>query len=184
MPIDNTLQVRAGRFPAGYCPRSNQQLADDIAAGLTVTFTGSFATVTSATVPEVKYQDAVWIRTDETTGAVLGLYTFSTTYNVWISYHWPKNFIPTREKKLFVGNLAQLEVFDGGEAGAVTATTGPFWEVDTLWNDKFPLGVGVTIATPGTDADVFDDATPGAPQGRGVYFIKPTARIFDRVDPA
>lgn len=180
MPIDNTLQVTAATFPVGYCPRSNQQLANDIAAGMRVTFTGTFTTITSSTEPSVEYRGSIWIKTDATSGAVLGEFTFSSIYGIWLAYHWPFNIVPTRERKLFVGTTGQLEVFDGGEAGAVTETTGAFWEEDTLWQDKFPLGVGTLIVSAGTNVNIFDDATPGVPAGRGAYFIKPTARRYNR----
>ena len=79
MPIDNTLQVTAATFGVGYCPRSNQQLANDIAAGMRVTFTGTFTTIASSTEPAVEYRGSIWIKTDATSGAVLGEFTFSLT---------------------------------------------------------------------------------------------------------
>ena len=180
MPIDNTLQVTAATFQAGYCPRSNQQLANDIAAGMRVTSTGTFSVINSVDTPDAQYQGAVWNKLDETTGSVLGQFTFNTTYGIWVSYHWPGNRVPTKMRIIFPFSTAFIDAFDGGEAGPVTETTGPFWEEDTSFTDKWPLGRGATNPTPGTNVSVFDVSTPAAPQARGVCFLKPTARIYDR----
>jgi len=179
MPIDNTLQVTAATFPVGYCPRSNQQLANDISAGMRVTFTGTFTTIKSSTEPSVEYRGSIWIKTDATSGAVLGEFTFSSTYGIWLAYHWPFNIVPTGEKKLFGGSTIQLLSFDGGENAAITETTGPFWEVDTDWTDRFPMGASATVPV-NTNVNVFHDTPTAAPSARGVYFIKPTARRYNR----
>lgn len=38
--------------------------------------------------------------------------------------------------------LADIDTLDGGEAGAVTAFTGPMWERDTDFDARFPIGPG------------------------------------------
>lgn len=46
------------------------------------------------------------------------------------------------ERRLFVGTQADLDTYDGGSAGAVTAISGPAWEIDTDFNGRSPMGVG------------------------------------------
>lgn len=43
---------------------------------------------------------------------------------------------------MYEGSLASIETYDGGEAGAVTATTGPMWERVTQLDARFPIGPG------------------------------------------
>lgn len=50
--------------------------------------------------------------------------------------------------------LAALETYDEGVAGAITATTGPFWVQDTQFSAMFPLSIGTlasgAVIAPGT----------------------------------
>lgn len=43
---------------------------------------------------------------------------------------------------LWEGDITTIATFDGGEAAAVTATTGPMWEQVTELAARFPLGAG------------------------------------------
>jgi hypothetical protein len=181
MPEDIQLQVFPATFPPGYCPRNNQQLANDIAAGMRVVLPGEISLgIISSAEPIVEYRDRVWFKVDSATNVLLGVFTWSTLYGLWVKPHWNNNQPPTKGVSMFKGTLTELETYDGGEPGTISDTTGPFWVEDTDFGDKFPLGVGATITTPNTAANVFDDATPGAPQGRSVYFIKPSGRLMDR----
>lgn len=178
---DIILRTAVSPFPIGYCPASQQQFANDIADAIEVFFPGEFAlTIQSPNQPTVEQRSMIWAKTDASTGVIVGFYTWNTTIGAWARNHWPLGVIPTYERRIFVGTLAQLEVFDGGESGTVSQSTGPFWERDTAFNDLWPLGVGSLIAAPLTTLAVFDDATPGAPNAIGVYIIKPTARLWDR----
>lgn len=178
MPTELTIQTTAATFPAGYCPRSNQQLADDIAAGQRSTVAADVSSITSETEPAEEFRDRTWIKINNI-NMVLGEYRFNTFENIWAKYHWPKNDVPVYLRQWFIGTLTQLLTYDGGENAAVTSKTGPFWEEDTDFQDRLPLGVGVIIATPATDAAILT-AGAGAPQARSAYIIKPTNRRYDR----
>jgi len=80
----------------------------------------------------------------------------------------------------YVGDLANVDTLDGGESGTVSATTGPFWELDTDFAGKSIIGVDGTYTPVGTDFQIFDDATPGDPKFRSGYWLKPTGRLYDR----
>jgi hypothetical protein len=131
--------------------------------------------------PTVENRGKPWLKTDNTTGVWTGTFTYSPTFGLWLRPHWGGNGSPPfNERRLFSGTLTDLETYDGGEPGTVSDVTGPFWERDTNWNDKWPLGVGTLIPVVETDLQVFDDAVPGDPKARGAYFIKPTGRLYDR----
>lgn len=53
------------------------------------------------------------------------------------------------------GLPAAIVTLDGGEAGAITTTTGAFWEIVTAMEAKFPIGVG-TLPVSGTVLAVGD----------------------------
>ena len=181
MPQDIELQVIPAQFPPGYCPRSNQQLANDIAAGQRVILPGEFGLIIiSASEPIVEYRDRIWVKVDPTSNVQLGIFTWSTEYGLWVKPHWNNNQPPTNGLFLFKGTLAELETYDGGEPGTISEVTGPFWVKDDEWDDRFFLGVGATITTPNTDKLVFDIGTPAVPNARSGYFIKPSGRLMDR----
>jgi hypothetical protein len=165
------------------CPRTTQALATAIAAAQRVLLPVDVSFfIAGPNEPTVEQRSLVWVKTDAATEVIVGLYRWSPLYSAWLRNHW--EFIggvpPTYERRLFFGTLNQLETHDGGESGTVTNTTGPFWEVDSTKADKWPIGVGTEVVTVNTTAQVFDDAVPGDPAAVGVYFIKPTGRLFDR----
>lgn len=178
---DTILRVAASPFPVGFCPSSNQALADAIAASLEVFLPNEFAfAIKSSSQPTVEQRDRIWAKVDDSTGVVIGFYTWNLVVGAWVKNHWPLGVIPTNERRIFVGSLTALETYDGGEAGTVSQSTGPFWTRDTAFSDLWPLGVGALITAPLGTLAVFDDAVPGVPNAIGVYFIKPTARLWDR----
>lgn len=164
---------------ASYCFTSYNQFGNDIANALSVQFPGSFTPWNfGPNQPGSSQRSLPWFVTDLATGAPVngGQVAWSPTYGRWVA-EYP---IPASSgvRWDWVLSLTDLETFDGGSAGTVSDTTGPFWEVDALWADKFGLGVGTVIPTVATNLDVFDDAAPGAPQARSFYKIKRTARRF------
>lgn len=57
------------------------------------------------------------------------------------------NPMPTGAVIMYEGSEASIETFDGGEAGAITDTTGPMWEKVTQMNARFPIGPGTLPST-------------------------------------
>jgi hypothetical protein len=173
------LEVIPATFSPGYCPENNQTLANDIAAGMRVLFPSELGTViVSPNEPTVEQRTSVWNRLDPISGIITGTFTWSPLFGTWLS---PHPIPPSGSmRQLWVGTLNALETYDGGEAGTISQTTGPFWSADLLFADTWPLGVGTIALLPATNYTVLDDAVPGPPQARGVYFITRTARIYRR----
>lgn len=130
--------------------------------------------------PTVENRSFPWHKTDEATGVGVGDFDWAPTLGRWVKNHWlPSGIVPTSERRLFVGPSGDVDTYDGGSSGTVSSITGPFWEIDTSFNDKSLIGVGTTYTPVGTDFQIFDDATPGDPKFRSVYVLKPTGRIYD-----
>lgn len=88
-----------------------------------------------ADTPAPDDQDKPWLKLDAS-GNPDKWYVFSG--GSWISRH-P---VAAGLIQIYDGNAGTIDTFDGGEAGAVTATTGPMWERVTAMDGKFPLGIG------------------------------------------
>jgi len=112
--------------------------------------------ITGPNEPTVEQRDYSWLKTNSTTGVLIGVFQWSALFGKWLKYHFPNGNVPSNERLLYVSTEASLESFDGGEPGSVTATTGPFWE-----KDKDTTGATAT--------DYLSS-----------MWIKPTGRIYDR----
>lgn len=180
--MDTILPINRIQTPPGFCGGA-QQIADFITQNLQVLLPGTISFfIISPDEPSVEFRDRLWVKTDAATNTVIGYFTYSPFYGKWLANHWQFNggVPPTNKREIFTGSLTDLETYDGGESGTVSDTTGPFWEQDTVFSDTWPLGIGATIPTPLTTAQVFTVTTPADPKAIGVYFIKPTGRIYDR----
>lgn len=131
-----------GSLPSGYCwPAAPQTFYNDIIQLLTSYVTGQFSSfVFGADTPDPEYNDLPWIKVDAQNNLV-GLYTYGQ-YGLWARAH-PVPY-SSDIRMLWVGLEADLKTFDGGEDTPVTATTGPFWEVDHNFDFRFPLGPGTS----------------------------------------
>jgi len=177
---DIILRTAVSPFPPGYCPSSQQQFANDIAAALEVFLPNDFGfIVISSSQPTVEQRSRIWAKVDASTGVIVGFYTWNLIVGAWVKNHWGAGVAPTNLRQIYVGSALSLETFDGGQSGTVSQSTGPFWQIDSAFSDKWPLGVGALIAAPLATLSVFDDATPGVPDAIGCYFIRPTTRIWD-----
>jgi len=144
MPMPTTIPLTPGSLPPGYCFSSWGQLVIDI-------FTGAFGTIPGSLgigfnygpdIPGVDDQGKPWIRTD-VSGGDLGTWTFG--YGRWTKKH-P---VPASSdmRQIWVGTLANLYAFDGGDGIDPTVTpptqvTGSFWEQDTAFAARTIVGVG------------------------------------------
>jgi len=157
MPAPTTIPLTPPSLPPGYCFSTWQQLVIDI-------FTGAFGTIPGslgigfnygADIPSVDDQSKPWIRTD-VSGGDLGTWTFG--YGKWTKRHPIPAVSDIRE--IWVGTLADLYLFDGGDGIDPTVTpptpiTGSFWEQDTAFAARTIVGVG-TLPVSGTILAVGD----------------------------
>lgn len=79
--------------------------------------------------------DRPWIKTDSA-GRIEGVYTHSD--GAWVAKH-P---MPAGAIILYQGDPSLIDTYDGGEAGAITATTGPMWQKLSDMDGKIPIGPG------------------------------------------
>lgn len=92
--------------------------------------------------PAPDERDRPWIRLDAS-GNIDKMYSYSN--GAWVAKHpaAPGDVI------MYEGTEASIDTHDGGEAGAITATTGPMWQKVSTINGRFPLGPG-TLASGAT----------------------------------
>ncbi|HEU4344055.1 MAG TPA: hypothetical protein VFU31_21075 [Candidatus Binatia bacterium] len=177
MPTPIVIQIPP--LPAGFClsPVAVHNLLTQITGELPGEFT---VWNVGPNEPSVENRSKPWLKIDSSTGVWTGIFSYSPAFGLWLQPHWHNGVPPFNERRLFVGSLTDLETYDGGSPGTVSDVTGPFWERATEFDNKWPLGVGTLIPNVATDAQIFDDAVPGDPKARGVYFIKCTSRLYDR----
>lgn len=139
-PNPITLPVNAGTLPGGVCPATLQDLLNLFSANQSVTFPSTFSGVTaSPTKPTDTTQ--VWLQLD-TLGRPVRVYYFAQ--GAWLSMHnLPPGFI-----LIYPYAAPDFTTFDGGDANALSAISGPMWQlpVDLSGNPilraQFPLGAG------------------------------------------
>lgn len=131
--------IQSTTLPEGFCPSGSaaeQQRLDAYAAHMIGALPGSFTTLNfGSSTPEVDDRDKPWARTNDD-GSFDKIYTFFN--GVWSSPH--PDFVGTI--KLWEGDPSTIDTLDGGEAGVVSAQTGPMWEIVIQLAAKFPIGVG------------------------------------------
>lgn len=139
-----SLPIIVGEFPSGYCWPSPQTFANDFAALATVQLdiTGATIVLRQNTTPGATQRDSLWYNTD--TGHVL---YWNSSVASWVMTH------PVAaggdERRIFMGLSTDIDTYDGGAVGTVSASSGPMWERDTTFNDRGLLGVGTTATTAG-----------------------------------
>lgn len=178
-----TLQIPP--LPAGFCLSATS--VHDLLTQIQAFLPGEFTVWNvGPNQPTVENRTTPWHKTDPTTGIGVGDFDYSAVFGLWLKNHWINNggSPPFNERRLFIGSLIDLETFEGGEPGTISDVTGPFWVQDTTFNNLIPVGVGAFIATPNTV--IVSPRIPSAgsvandPGAIGVFFIKPSSRIYDR----
>ena len=141
MPNLTLITLTAPSLPANYCPASYQKLANDIIGGTQATFNSTIGNSFfnfGPTYPAINNQIFPWLDQDG---------------NWWIydqSLWTRKNPVAAGgfDRRIFVGTTTDLLSYDGGDGTATaTTTTGPMWEVDTLFDARFPVGAGAFAAS-------------------------------------
>lgn len=134
------LPLVPGTLPAGYCPTGASGFQDFYnkmfelgVAQLTANYT---LPNYGDTTPAPEDQTRPWIRT--VAGAP------DRTYIYYAGAWMAKHPVPASSsiRHMWVGEAADIVTYDEGEAGAVTTTTGAFWEIDTAFAARSPMGVG------------------------------------------
>lgn len=138
MPNNAVVSLTPGTLPTGYCFTTLQQLYNDFIRFTTAYLPNTYNTHNyGSTTPIAEDRDKAWFRLFGD-GSPDRWYVY---YNgAWVAPH-P---VPASgsERRLWVGDLTSLQTYDGGSAAAVSATTGPFWEEDTNFQGRSPMGPG------------------------------------------
>lgn len=166
------IQVQNANFSSSPCFTSEQQRLNSFSALQFVEIEDQVAYIISESQPSVENQDKLWIQVDAF-GNPIGHFIYSSQYAQWV---WPHPVAANDLRlQLYTGDPADVDDLDGGDSLAVTATTGPFWAIETDFTNLIPIGAGTVPV--GTDAGKF--ATGSAyPFVRGIYFLSRTARQF------
>lgn len=145
MSLENKLILAtAPALPEGFCFDGDwQALVDYIINNATYEFDSDVGNAyynIGDSEPTADNRVFPWIRT--IADVAEGIYTY--TDGAWLRYHE----VPASEKevRIWKGTEAELKVYDGGEDEALSNKTGPFWEIDTDLEGRFPLGSNGTYA--------------------------------------
>lgn len=162
--LTNLFKLVAPTLPAGYCPTSYQQLADDLIGGAQVTFlidTGNSFYNYGSSTPAPENRIFPWLNTDD------GLW-WNFKFGLWVSPVAPRDLQPGFRQMYLppagtpISDVWSLDSGDGTDGQpylpdnitpnpsyvAPTATTGAMWYVDYAMNGRFPIGAGII---PGSD---------------------------------
>jgi len=138
MPDSTPVTLIPGTLPSGYCFISWQGVFNDFFSLGTAFLPGQYRTFNYGdSEPTADDRDKPWLHLNPDGSPDRWFVYFS---GAWV---WPHE-IPANsdERRIWVGSSVDLQTYDGGSAGAVSATTGPFWEVDTDFEGKVPVGAG------------------------------------------
>lgn len=147
MPNAVVLPVNAGVLPQGLCAQSYQELLNAFANVSTVTLpTESDSFVIQSNAPDPSARGTkFWLQLD-TLGRPVRIYWYAQGY--WLAQHPEQPGMI----KIWTGAVPDFTTFDGGDASALTAYTGPMWQIATELNALFPVGAqqGVSQFASGT----------------------------------
>lgn len=137
MPTE--LPLTPGVLPAPftcYQPLYNEMFALGAAQGPAIT-----GLLIQDATPDAGDHDKGWIPTAG------GVPRFPGYVFVWhaVLGHWvSRNAINASDasRRLYVGANTSIDTYDGGDGGAPGAASGPMWARDTLFDGRFPIGVG------------------------------------------
>jgi hypothetical protein len=141
MPEPLPITFINGVPPDDYCPESHAALVTYILSLIEAEVPGPYTIWNfGSTVPLVADQDRPWMRLDAE-GRPDGPYVFYNSQ--WVRKH-PVPHGPNGVRQIWTGTPDELKTFDGGEDATVGDSTGPFWEIDTDFAARIPMGVGTT----------------------------------------
>lgn len=113
----------------------------ELVALLSVNVPDGFRWLIQSTTPDPEDRIWPWYRLD---GGGLPIRPYIYAGGAWLSKH-P---LPPGSVMMWEGAEANIPTFDEGEAGAITTTTGAFWEKVAEMNGKIPIGPGEITAGP------------------------------------
>ena len=140
MPNLTLITLTPPNLPVGYCPNNYQQLANDVISGTQANFNSSIGNSFfnyGPTTPALNNQVYPWL--DENGN----WWIFQSGY--WLRQH--PIAAGSAERRIYVGTTTDLQTYDGGNTNSPSNWSGPMWEVDTLFEARFPVGAGTFAAS-------------------------------------
>ena len=133
-----------GTLASNCWPADPQTLYNEMFAKGVAQVTGGaiVGVIASQTTPSASNRDKLWLKLDGSDRPTR-LYYYAS--GAWLSPH-PVPY-SGNERRLYVGSAASLITYDEGTNTAVSATSGPFWEIDTDFEARSPIGVGTLPGT-------------------------------------
>lgn len=167
----SAVNISTASVPEAWCNLTLQEIWPKLASLLQVEIPSTDYNFGPDT-PAPDKQDKPWLKTDASY-VPDRWYVYSS--GAWIAKH------PDAPGKIVIydGLEADIATYDGGEAGTVTATTGPMWEKYTPLNARFPIGIG-TLPSGKLITLVGADATGGEEKHELVESELPNIEIHSR----
>ena len=140
MPNLTLITLTPPSLPIGYCPTNYQQLANDVISGTQANFNSAIGNSFfnyGPTTPALNNQVYPWL--DENGN----WWIFQSGY--WLRQH--PIAAGSAERRIYVGTTTDLQTYDGGNTNAPSNWSGPMWQVDTLFEARFPVGAGTFAAS-------------------------------------
>jgi hypothetical protein len=183
--MSTAVTLVAGTMPPGWCYSTAQDLLETLVNAITAYLAGTSNTFNfGSTTPNADQRDRPWLRTDINYNPERW-YTWSNQYSLWLALHpvKPGQILMTSDD---ISAAGFFDSYDGGSAGAVTATSGPMWEKYSAMDNRVPMAPGLwsdgvtTLALGGTAGSQKHTLTalelPPHSHGKG--------RDYDNVNPA
>jgi len=144
MPENAPVVLVPGSLPEGFCFTTWQALLNSFFTLSSGYLPGRYSFFNFGnTEPLPEDRDKPWLRLNGD-GSMDQWYTYFS--GQWLApYPSPPS---GSERRLWVGLEADLVTYDGGEAGAITDTTGSFWVVDHDFDARVPIGPGTFPVDP------------------------------------
>lgn len=138
MPSNQSVTLVKGTVPNGTCFDSVSDLYNTFVDLTTAYVDGAYSLFNyGPNEPSASDRDKPWIKTGGSSEPER-IYIFYS--GSWKSLHpVPYN---SHERRIWVGSASDLATYDGGNVA-----DGPMWEIDTELQDRFPIGVGDTVAS-------------------------------------
>lgn len=156
-------------LPPGYCYTSPERFAADIAAAMSGFAPGEYTLPNfGPDEPDPEDRNKPWYRLNGD-GTPDRWYKYAN--GVWSSPR-PKIEMEPDYRMIWVGLESDLWSLHGGggvdpSVVAPTATTGSFWERDTAFDFRFPLGIGTSPSVTQPSGEVTGSTTVGVGQTGG-----------------
>lgn len=126
------LPLQPGTLPSGACYNSEQERLVAFAGALWAVLEGQSFFNYGPDKPDPENNIYPWLRTVDDRW-----YKYS---GGWIAKN-PED-AESDVRRLWYGNTTDLQTYDGGDTNAPGLSSGPMWEVDTLFAARFPVGPG------------------------------------------